>query len=28
MYCRKCSEEIPEGAKFCPNCGADVFPVE
>jgi len=27
MYCRKCSEEIPEGAKFCPNCGADVFPV-
>lgn len=21
MYCRKCGKEIPDGAKFCPNCG-------
>ena len=24
MYCQKCGEENPEGAKFCMNCGADV----
>ena len=23
MICFKCSHEIPDGARFCPNCGAD-----
>jgi len=23
MRCTKCGKEIPEGAKFCPDCGAD-----
>lgn len=22
MYCNSCGKEIPEGAKFCPKCGA------
>jgi len=22
MYCGKCGEEIPDGSKFCPKCGA------
>ncbi|MDO5861997.1 MAG: zinc ribbon domain-containing protein [Thermoplasmata archaeon] len=22
MYCSSCGKEIPEGAKFCPECGA------
>jgi uncharacterized RDD family membrane protein YckC len=21
IYCSKCGEELPEGTKFCPNCG-------
>lgn len=25
-YCRKCGAEIPEGAKFCPDCGTPVIP--
>ncbi|MDR1800234.1 MAG: zinc ribbon domain-containing protein [Lachnospiraceae bacterium] len=25
MYCRNCGEEIQEGAKFCPNCGAQSY---
>ncbi len=24
MYCTKCGKELPEGAEFCPNCGATV----
>lgn len=24
MFCAKCGKEIPEGAKFCENCGATV----
>jgi TM2 domain-containing membrane protein YozV len=24
MFCSKCGKELPEGVKFCPNCGADV----
>ncbi|UCE15967.1 MAG: RDD family protein [Candidatus Bathyarchaeota archaeon] len=23
-YCSKCGKELPEGAEFCPNCGAAV----
>ena len=23
MYCTNCGNEIPEGTKFCPNCGAN-----
>ena len=23
MFCRKCGKPIPDGAKFCPYCGAD-----
>lgn len=22
MFCRSCGKEIPEGTRFCPNCGA------
>jgi uncharacterized RDD family membrane protein YckC len=24
MYCTRCGKEMPEGAEFCPNCGAAV----
>lgn len=24
MYCSSCGKEIPDGVKFCPECGADV----
>ena len=24
MYCAKCGKELPEGATFCPSCGAAV----
>lgn len=24
-YCSKCGAQIPEGAKFCPKCGKEVF---
>jgi uncharacterized RDD family membrane protein YckC len=24
IYCSKCGEELPEGIKFCPNCGIPV----
>ncbi len=24
MYCRFCGKEIPEGARFCINCGKEV----
>ena len=24
IYCSKCGEELPEGTKFCPNCGTPV----
>ena len=24
IYCSKCGEELPEGTKFCPNCGTAV----
>lgn len=28
MYCTKCGNEVPEGYKFCPKCGAKlVVPV-
>lgn len=23
MFCRKCGKPIPDGAQFCPYCGAD-----
>lgn len=23
MYCNNCGANLPEGTKFCPNCGAD-----
>ena len=23
MYCKNCGKEIPEGVRFCPECGAD-----
>jgi len=26
MNCAKCGKEVPEGAKFCPACGADPTP--
>ena len=26
MYCTKCGKLIPEGNKFCPNCGASAQP--
>ncbi len=28
MFCKNCGQELPEGGKFCPNCGADNSPVE
>ena len=24
MFCPSCGEELPEGAKFCKNCGKDL----
>ena len=24
MYCPRCGKGLPEGAEFCPNCGAAV----
>lgn len=24
MFCRKCGQEVPEGNKYCPNCGCPV----
>ena len=26
MYCNKCNSQVPDGAKFCPNCGALTAP--
>ena len=26
MFCRFCGTQIPDNAKFCPNCGADLAP--
>jgi len=26
MTCAKCGKEVPEGARFCPACGADTVP--
>ena len=26
MYCRFCGKQIPDNAKFCPECGADLAP--
>jgi len=26
MHCTNCGKELPEGAEFCPNCGAAVRP--
>lgn len=28
MYCQNCGHEIPDGAKFCDNCGAPVMRTE
>ncbi|MDM8209750.1 zinc ribbon domain-containing protein [Mediterraneibacter glycyrrhizinilyticus] len=30
MFCRFCGKELPEGARFCNNCGriADVMPLQ
>lgn len=28
MYCKKCGQQLPEGGKFCPNCGEDNSTVE
>ena len=27
MFCIKCGTKIPDGVKFCPNCGAYVAPM-
>lgn len=27
-YCGNCGKEVPDGTKFCPNCGAQIGPVE
>ena len=24
MYCSNCGQKLPEGAKFCPNCGIEI----
>ncbi|MFA7222621.1 MAG: zinc ribbon domain-containing protein [Bacilli bacterium] len=24
MYCHNCGKEVPDDAKFCPNCGVDL----
>ena len=28
MFCGKCGANLPEGVKFCPNCGSPVAPAE
>jgi len=28
MFCRKCGKEVPEGVKYCPDCGCPVDPNE
>lgn len=25
MYCKKCGNEVPENAVFCPRCGTNLF---
>lgn len=27
MFCIKCGTKLPDGVKFCPNCGAYVAPM-
>ena len=27
MFCSNCGNQIPDGSKFCPNCGSPVVPV-
>lgn len=28
MFCRSCGNELPDGVKFCPACGAEVKPAQ
>ena len=28
MYCDRCGTLLPEGSRFCPKCGADLFAAE
>ncbi len=28
MFCPECGQEVPDDAKFCPNCGASVSPAK
>lgn len=27
MYCKKCGQKIPDGSRFCRNCGAELTPL-